>query len=105
VKGDERFATRPNHGGTGTAADRQGWRVGAVDYEIRIKGRVSESQLLAFEGMTVTVEPVETVAYGPLPDQEAVHQLMAKLQALGLEIVELRRLPGHPGDEGASGEE
>ncbi len=98
-------ATRPNHGDTGTAADRQGWRMEAVDYEIRIKGRVSDSQLLAFEGMTVTVEPVETVAYGPLPDQEAVHQLMAKLQALGLEIVELRRLPGHPGDEGASGEE
>ena len=89
-------------GGTGTAADRRGWRVEAVDYEIRIKGRVSDSQLLAFEGMTVTVEPVETVAYGPLPDQEAVHQLMAKLQALGLEIVEIRRLPGHPGDEGAS---
>lgn len=72
----------------------------AVDYEIRIKGRVSDSQLLAFEGMNVTVEPVETVVYGPLADQEAVHRLMAKLQSLGLEIVELRRLPGHSGEEG-----
>ena len=73
----------------------------AVDYEIRIKGRMSDSQLLAFEGMTVTVEPVETVVYGPLADQEAVHELMLKLQALGLEIVELRRLPSHPNEDGA----
>lgn len=73
----------------------------AVDYEIRIKGRVTDSQLLAFEGMTVTVEPVETIVYGPLADQEAVHALMVKLQTLGLEIVELRRLPGHAGAEPA----
>ena len=52
--------------------------------------------------MTVTVEPVETVVYGPLADQEAVHALMVKLQTLGLEIVELRRLPGHAGGEPAS---
>jgi hypothetical protein len=75
--------------------------VEAVDYEIRIKGRVSNAQLLAFEGMTVTVEPVETVVYGPLADQEAVHELMVKLQSLGLEIVELRRLPGHLGEDSA----
>jgi hypothetical protein len=82
-------------------ADRQGWRVETVDYEIRIKGRVSDAQLLAFEGMKVTVEPVETVVYGPFADQEAVHQLMVKLQSLGLEVVELRRLPGHAEDDTA----
>jgi hypothetical protein len=80
-------------------ANRQGWRVETVDYEIRIKGRVSDAQLLAFEGMTVTVEPVETVVFGPFADQEAVHQLMVKLQSLGLEVVELRRLPGHADEE------
>jgi hypothetical protein len=73
--------------------------VGAVDYEIRIRGRVSESQRLAFEGMTVAVEPVETIVYGPLADQEAVHRLLEKLQSLGLEIVELRRLPGQVDDD------
>jgi hypothetical protein len=44
---------------------------------------------------------VETIVYGPLADQEAVHALMVKLQTLGLEIVELRRLPGHAGAEPA----
>jgi hypothetical protein len=66
----------------------------AANYEIRIKGRVGDSLLLAFEGLTVTTEPVETILYGPLSDQEALHELLAKIQSLGLEVVELRRFPG-----------
>jgi hypothetical protein len=31
------------------------------DYEIRIRGRLSDSLLAAFEGLTTTVRPVETV--------------------------------------------
>jgi hypothetical protein len=68
--------------------------VAAGNYEIRIKGRVGESVLLAFEGLAVTTEPVETILYGPVADQDALHELLDKLQALGLEVVELRRLPG-----------
>jgi hypothetical protein len=66
----------------------------ADNYEIRIKGRVGDSVLLAFEGLTVTTEPAETILYGPIPDQEALHELLAELQSLGLELVELRRFPG-----------
>jgi hypothetical protein len=66
----------------------------ADNYEIRIKGRVGDSVLQAFEGMTVTTEPVETILHGPISDQKALHELLAELQALGLELVELRRLPG-----------
>ena len=66
----------------------------AANYEIRIKGRVGESVLLAFEGLTATTEPVETILYGPIPDQDALHELLTRLQSLGLEVVELRRLPG-----------
>jgi hypothetical protein len=72
--------------------------VGAANYEIRIKGRVSDSLLPAFEGLTVTTEPVETIVYGPLADQEAVHRLLIKLESLGLEVVEFRRLPGEASD-------
>jgi hypothetical protein len=72
--------------------------VGAANYEIRIKGRISESLLPAFEGLAVTTEPVETIVYGPIADQEAVHRLLIKLESLGLEVVEFRRLPGDPGD-------
>jgi hypothetical protein len=68
----------------------------AANYEIRIKGRVGDSVLLAFEGLTVTTEPVETILHGPIPDQDALHELLAKLQSLGLEVVEFRRLPPRP---------
>ena len=76
--------------------------MGAANYEIRVKGRVSDLLLPAFEGLAVTTQPVETVVYGPLADQEAVHRLLAKLESLGLEVVELRRLPGEAADPGAT---
>src|SRR5512132_3594661 len=53
-------------------------------------------------GWAATTEPVETIMYGPLADQEAVHRLLIKLESLGLEVVEFRRLPGGAGDPGAA---
>jgi hypothetical protein len=69
---------------------------GGGDYEIRIKGRLSDSLLTAFEGLTATVEPVETVLYGPVEDQSTLHGLLDRVQSLGLELVEIRRLPTAP---------
>jgi hypothetical protein len=63
------------------------------DYEIRIKGRLSDSLLAAFEGLTATVKPVETVLYGPVQDQAALYGLLDRIQSLGLELVEIRQLP------------
>jgi hypothetical protein len=76
--------------------------VEAANYEIRIKGRLHDSLLPVFEGLAVTTEPVETIVYGPIADQEALHNLLIKLQSLGLEVVEFRRLPGQPADPGAA---
>jgi hypothetical protein len=72
--------------------------VAEANYEIRIKGRLSDALLPAFEGMAVTTEPAETTVYGALTDQASVHELLAKLESLGLEVVEFRRLP-EPGDD------
>jgi len=66
---------------------------GGGDYEIRIKGRLSDSVLAAFEGLTATVQPVETVLHGPVQDQSSLHGLLDRIQSLGLELVEIRRLP------------
>ena len=71
---------------------------GGGSYEIRIKGRLSDSVLGAFEGLTATVEPVETVLHGPVQDQSSLHGLLDRIQSLGLELVEIRRLPD-PADE------
>ena len=66
----------------------------AASYEIRIRGRITEALLASFEGMTSELEPVETVLHGPVRDQAELHGLIDRIQALGLELVEVRRLPG-----------
>ena len=63
------------------------------DYEIRIKGRLSDSVLAAFQGLTTAVQPVETVMYGPVQDEGALYGLLDRTQSLGLELVEIRQLP------------
>jgi hypothetical protein len=62
-------------------------------YEIRIKGGMSDQLLAAFEGMESTVQSAETVLRGPAVDQAALHGLLDRVQALGLELIEVRRLP------------
>jgi hypothetical protein len=61
-------------------------------YEIRIKGRVSRALLDSFEGMESELEPVETVLHGPVRDQSELHGLIGRVQALGLELIEVRRV-------------
>jgi hypothetical protein len=39
---------------------------------------------------------VETVLHGPVQDQSSLHGLLDRIQALGLELVEIRRLPPSP---------
>lgn len=69
-------------------------------YEIRIHGRVSEQTASAFEGLTLEVRPVETVLHGDIADQASLHRLLDRIQALGLELIEVRRSPGNrPSDE------
>jgi hypothetical protein len=62
-------------------------------YEIRVRGRVTPALLARFEGLRATVEPVETVLHGPVEDQAALHGVIHLVNALGLELVEVRRLP------------
>ena len=68
-------------------------RVSQTTYEIRIKGRVSRALLASFEGMESDLEPVETVLHGPVRDQAELHGVIDRIQALGLELIEVRRLP------------
>jgi hypothetical protein len=71
-------------------------------YEIRIKGRVSEEIASAFDGLSVDVRPVETVLHGDITDQAALHGLLDRVADLGLELIEVRRLPDAPADSPAA---
>jgi hypothetical protein len=54
---------------------------------------VSGDLLGEFPGFDVTVEPVESRLFGPIRDQTELASLIAALQDLGLEVVEMRQLP------------
>ena len=62
-------------------------------YEIRVRGRVSDAALSSFEGMDADLAPAETVLHGPVTDQAGLHGLLDRIQAMGLELIEVRRLP------------
>jgi hypothetical protein len=62
-------------------------------YEIHIRGRVGEELAVAFEPLAAEVHPVETVLHGEIADQAALHGVLDRVQALGLELIEVRRLP------------
>jgi hypothetical protein len=63
-------------------------------YEIRLQGPVSQEILDDFEHFDSDDGPVETVLHGTLRDQAALHRLLDRIDALGLELVGVRRLPG-----------
>ena len=55
-------------------------------------GRPPGRGLAGFRLLTASVEPVETVVHGPIPDQAALHGLLARLETFGVQVVEVRRL-------------
>ena len=61
-------------------------------YEIHVRGEVPSDVLEELEHLTVVNEPAVTVLTGGLPDQSALFGVLARLQDLGLELIELRRL-------------
>jgi hypothetical protein len=60
-------------------------------YVIRIKGRLGATALSAFPTMESEVRTGETLLTGWLEDQSAVYGVLAQIEALGLELIELHR--------------
>lgn len=67
-------------------------------YEVRLRGHLSAALRSQFERLDLVAEsePVETLLHGPVEDQAALHGLLRRIESLGLELVELRRLPDPP---------
>jgi hypothetical protein len=66
-------------------------------YLIRIRGHLGPIALSAFPTMSAEFSGGETVLTGPLEDQAAVYGVLAQIEALGLELLELRRTGKSPG--------
>jgi hypothetical protein len=49
----------------------------------------------AFPALRVQLRGTDTVLTGAWPDQAALYGVLAEIEALGLELLEVRRLPPH----------
>jgi hypothetical protein len=49
--------------------------------------------LSAFPGLESEFEGKDTVLSGVVPDQAALHGILSRIEAMGLELVEVRRVP------------
>jgi monoterpene epsilon-lactone hydrolase len=63
------------------------------DYEIRVRGHLGPTMRSAFPALRAQRHGPDTVLTGALPDQAALHGVLAEIEALGLELLEVRRLP------------
>ena len=62
-------------------------------YLIRVRGVLSETLLGAFPELEAETEDGATVLTGTIPDQPALYGVLAEIEALGLELLEVRALP------------
>jgi hypothetical protein len=65
-------------------------------YAITVRDRVGNTLLDAFGPMQVCPGAGQTVLHGTLEDQAALYGVLARIQALGLELEEVRLLPAPP---------
>jgi len=70
----------------------------AIYFEIRVAGLVPPGALRGFEQLAAE-QPTETMVCGPLPDQAALHGLLARLESSGVQLMGLRRQKIRPPDE------
>jgi hypothetical protein len=68
-------------------------------YEIRIHGWLGPTIRLAFPALLARTDGADTLLTGELADQVALYRVFSQAQALGLELMEVRRLPAEePGE-------
>ena len=62
-------------------------------YQIRVRGRLGRTMRAAFPGLQAQPHGEDTVLTGVLTDQAALHGVLAQIEALGLELLELQQIP------------
>ena len=70
-------------------------------YEIRVRSHLGETMLRAFPALRADTRGGDTILRGALRDQAALHGVLAQIEALGLELLEVRRLSRQPGESEA----
>lgn len=72
-------------------------------YQIRVSGHLGPTLLTAFPAFVPQQQGTETVLTGLLPDAAALYGVLAEVEALGLDLLEVRRVrPRHHQDPGST---
>ena len=64
-----------------------------VGYEICVGGHLGDTIRGAFPDLQTRVRGRDTVLSGVFADKSALYGVLAQVEALGLELIEVRRLP------------
>ncbi len=72
-----------------------------VQYQIRVKGVLDQYWAKDFGDLTVTNDGSDTFLTGPVPDQAALHGLLAIIRDLGLPLLKLAAIDSEDGDGAA----
>lgn len=59
-------------------------------YELRVRGRLGPAVAASFEGMQCRTDGSDTVLFGAVADQSALYGLIDRIEALGLDLLEVR---------------
>ena len=62
-------------------------------YELRVRGPIGPTIMQAFPTLAASRSGQDTLLTGSLPDQSALYGVIHQLDALGLQLLEIRRLP------------
>jgi hypothetical protein len=62
-------------------------------YQIIVRGRLGPTMRAAFPALQARTDGDQTVLTGTLADHAALYGVLAEIEALGLELLEVRRLP------------
>ena len=73
-----------------------------VSYQIRVRGRLGLTMRRAFPALHAETRGKDTLLTGALADQAALFGVLTQVEALGLELVEVRRLPRRRNDKTSS---
>ena len=64
-----------------------------MPYEIRVRGPIGPMTMQAFPTLAASRSGQDTLLTGLLPDQSALYGVIHQLEALGLQLLEIRLLP------------
>ena len=64
-----------------------------MNYQIRVRGRLGRTMRAAFPGLQAQAHGEDTVLTGTVADRAALFGVLGQIEALGLELLELNRIP------------